>query len=79
MDIIALLQQMGAEVLYVDPYVLSIRADGIEMKRKENVKEALKLADCAVIVTNHTAFDWEMIASESKIIVDTRDVVRHVR
>ena len=38
LDIIALLQQMGAEVLYVDPYVLSIRADGIEMKRKENVK-----------------------------------------
>jgi len=79
LDIIALLQKRGAEVSYVDPYVPSIRADGIEMKRKENVKEALRSADCAVIVTNHTDFDWEMIASESKIIVDTRDVVRHVR
>jgi UDP-N-acetyl-D-glucosamine dehydrogenase len=78
LDIIALLQRRGAEVSYVDPYVPRIRADGIEMKRKENVREALRSADCVVVVTDHTSFDWEMIASESEIIVDTRNVIRHV-
>ncbi len=41
--------------------------------------EALAEADCVVIATDHTAYDWETIASCSRLIVDTRNALRHVR
>jgi UDP-N-acetyl-D-glucosamine dehydrogenase len=30
--------------------------------------------DCAVLVTNHDAFDYELIKRHAKLIVDTRGV-----
>ena len=36
----------------------------------------LRKADCVVIVTNHAAFDYKMIAREAKVIVDTRNALK---
>jgi UDP-N-acetyl-D-glucosamine dehydrogenase len=32
-------------------------------------------ADCVVIVTDHTAYDWEWVAQEARLIVDTRNSI----
>ena len=29
--------------------------------------------DAVVVATNHTAFDWEMIAEHAQLVVDTRN------
>jgi UDP-N-acetyl-D-glucosamine dehydrogenase len=37
---------------------------------------AAAAADCAVIVTNHTAFDYVALLAEARLIVDTRNALR---
>lgn len=35
--------------------------------------------DCTVIVTDHSIYDWEMIAEDSKLIVDTRNATSRIQ
>lgn len=37
--------------------------------------DALRAADCVVIVTDHRAFDWAMVAKHARVIVDTRNAI----
>jgi UDP-N-acetyl-D-glucosamine dehydrogenase len=37
--------------------------------------DLLDSADCVVIVTDHTAYDWQHVVDHSKLIVDTRHAV----
>ena len=42
-------------------------------------KQALKAADCVIITTDHSAYDYEMIAQESKLVIDTRGAIKEKR
>lgn len=79
LDIISLLRQKGAEVFYCDPYVPEIRLTG-DARLESRVCGAALLgsADCAVVVTDHSAFDWQEIADSSSVIVDTRHALRGI-
>jgi len=46
------------------------------MKSVPLTPETLKQYDLVLVSTAHAAFDWEMIARNSKLIVDTRDALR---
>ena len=35
-------------------------------------------ADCTVVVTDHSAFDYRKIADEAKLIVDTRNAFKGI-
>ena len=39
-------------------------------------EDTLRLADCAVILTDHNAFDIPWITSCSRLVVDTRNATR---
>ena len=41
--------------------------------------EALREHDCALIVTDHTAVDYELVVSESSLVVDTRNATARVK
>lgn len=74
LDIIGLLQAKGAEVSYHDPYVPSIRLEEEHvMERTAYSTDWLAEADCVVIVTNHSNYDWAEILAHSRLIVDTRN------
>jgi UDP-N-acetyl-D-glucosamine dehydrogenase len=75
LDIIRLLEQMGAKVQYSDPHIDELHEDGIKLHSTPLSAEALKKADCVVLVTDHSAFDYPMIARESRALVDTRHAV----
>jgi UDP-N-acetyl-D-glucosamine dehydrogenase len=77
LDIMHLLQQRGAEVSYSDPYVKSLRLDGA-MLQAQPPAEAFS-ADCVVIVTDHSTFDYEALANNAKLIVDTRNALKNHR
>ena len=47
--------------------------------RSVDLLPALDEADCVVVATDHTSYDWETIAARSRLIVDTRNALRHVR
>ncbi|NJP06188.1 MAG: nucleotide sugar dehydrogenase [Chloroflexaceae bacterium] len=76
LDIIHLLAEKGAIVSYHDPYVPSLHYDGIHMDSVSHLQDALTAADCVVIVTNHSCYQWDDIVRRSRLIVDTRHVVR---
>ncbi len=78
LTIIEILKHKGAEVFYSDPYIPEIKMDHIKFKSVSLNAEKLKEFDCAVIVTNHKKFDYQMIVNNSKIVLDTRNAAKHV-
>jgi UDP-N-acetyl-D-glucosamine dehydrogenase len=79
LDVIGLLQQKGALVEYHDPYVPVIRADGhhmiTDMAGVPDLFSAVRAADCVVIITNHTDYDYPKILEAAQCIVDTRNAL----
>jgi UDP-N-acetyl-D-glucosamine dehydrogenase len=76
LDIILLLEKLGAKVTYSDPFVPSIRLDGTSLCAL-SVDSSVEAADCVVIITDHTGFDYERIHDKAKLIVDTRNAYRN--
>lgn len=74
LDILGLLLQRGAELSYTDPHVASVELPG-RVLHSVDAAEGLGAFDCVVIVTDHTAFDYDALASEAALIVDTRNAM----
>ncbi len=76
LDIIGLLEKKGAEVLYHDPYIPRLRThDGIQMSCVEDLMNAVRAADCVVIVTNHRVYDYQAIVEAANLIFDSRNAL----
>ncbi len=76
LDIMHLLGRLGAEVTYSDPHVPSIRVDGLDLTAAPD--SAAADADCVVIVTDHTSFDYPALLERSRMIVDTRNAMKGI-
>ncbi|MDR2410595.1 MAG: nucleotide sugar dehydrogenase [Bacteroidales bacterium] len=69
----------GAKVLYYDPYVSEIVDEhGNKYTSSELTDELLAKADCVVFTTNHSCFDVGDIVEKARLVVDTRNAVKHV-
>ena len=75
LDIIQLLERRGAKLTYSDPHVPHIRFDGLELCSDE---AAMAKADCVVIVTDHSGFDYKALVGQASLIVDTRNTLKGV-
>jgi UDP-N-acetyl-D-glucosamine dehydrogenase len=79
--IIDLLQRGGAEVSYNDPHIP--RCFGmrhypqIDMTSTPLTAETLQEADLVLLVTDHSAYDYSWIASQARLIVDTRNAFKN--
>jgi len=71
-DVIELLRQKGADVRYHDPCVPHIRHNGFEIAGGTDPAAALAAADCAVVVTDHSCYDWAAIRQQVSLFVGTR-------
>jgi len=76
LKIISLLQKEQANIYYCDPYISEILVNGKSYKSLELINENLEKMDITVILTDHSAFDYEFIAKNSQQILDTRDVYK---
>ncbi len=82
LKIIELLRRDGAEVLYHDPYVPVIEPHGgsrIYLESQPLTNKLLASTDCVVILTDHSCLNHEEIVEHSNLIVDTRNVTKHVK
>ncbi|MEW6323757.1 MAG: nucleotide sugar dehydrogenase [Nitrospirota bacterium] len=81
LDIIRLLRQRGASVAYADPYNPTLRlgehGDG-ELLQSVSLPGALAGRDCAVIVTDHRAIDYQQVVDRSALVIDTRNATKAV-
>jgi UDP-N-acetyl-D-glucosamine dehydrogenase len=75
LDIMHLLGERGADIVYSDPYVSDLNDDGFALQSVALSDELLDSADCVVIVTDHAEFDWQHIAAKAHLIVDTRNAI----
>jgi UDP-N-acetyl-D-glucosamine dehydrogenase len=74
LDIILLLKKLGARISYSDPYVPQLKLDGVSLKSEPMTSAGN--ADCAVIVTDHSDFDYQALLNSSRLIVDTRNAMK---
>src|SRR5262249_34614774 len=74
LDIMLLLERRGASITYSDPHVLEMRLDGRTLTALP--QSAAFDADCAVVVTDHTNFDYSGLLEGSRLIVDTRNALK---
>jgi UDP-N-acetyl-D-glucosamine dehydrogenase len=75
LDIMQLLDRRGAKLTYSDPHVPHVRFDGLDLCSEEG---GMANADCVVIVTDHTGFDYKGLVERVPLIVDTRNALKGV-
>ena len=75
LDIMHLLERRGARVTYSDPHVPRISLNDRELQSVDPLE--VREADCAVIVTDHSAFPYKEIVDDARLIVDTRNALKN--
>jgi UDP-N-acetyl-D-glucosamine dehydrogenase len=76
--IISLLEKDGAEVSYHDPHIPEFSEGEISYKSVELGDNLLESIDCVVIITDHSAFNYENIVAKAQAVVDTRNATAKV-
>jgi len=74
--IIEELLRRGAEVAYSDPHVERLEIGTRVFRSVPLTAEALAACACAVIVTDHSAFDYRLIVERAPLVVDLRNATR---
>ena len=77
--VMELLQQEGAILSYADPYAPVVEVNGQTYDAVKLTATALAQSDCALILTGHAAFDYELIVGHSQLVFDTRNATRDVK
>jgi UDP-N-acetyl-D-glucosamine dehydrogenase len=75
LDIIRLLEGQGARVAYSDPHVPCFSENGHEYRSVPLTQQSVGAADCVMIVTDHSDFDYRMVARHARLVVDTRNAM----
>ena len=67
-------------MVYNDPHVPDLvgEIEG-ELKSVPLDAEELERADCAVVVTAHSSYDWAWVAEHAHLVVDTRNALSGCR
>jgi nucleotide sugar dehydrogenase len=64
------LKSLGAEVVAADPHVAS---SATTLSMVDLTPDELKVADAVVLVTDHDVFDYDIVNSYARYILDTRN------
>jgi UDP-N-acetyl-D-glucosamine dehydrogenase len=77
-----LLGHQGAILSYSDPHIPALppmrHFDVPKLKSEPLTPEYLASLDCALIATDHSAFDWNMVVEHSRLVVDTRNATHAI-
>jgi len=81
-EIMEMLEEQGAEVDYNDPYISTIkpRREYRQFIGKQSVDlDQLNSYDLAIILTDHSVYDYENIVKNAKQVVDTRNACGNIK
>ncbi len=80
LKVMELLLQDGAEnISYNDPHVPTAVVGGRTFDSVKLSPRVLKSADCVVITTDHSSYDYESIVRNSRCVIDARNATRNVK
>ncbi|MFF3440687.1 nucleotide sugar dehydrogenase [Streptosporangium sp. NPDC002721] len=69
------LLELGAELVFADPYVKEWRVDDVDVPREEDLAKAVAEADVTLLLQQHAAFDLSIVEDQGKLVLDTRGVL----
>jgi UDP-N-acetyl-D-glucosamine dehydrogenase len=81
LKIMELLRKNGAKVTYHDPFIPVIEPHGGSTMHLESIElsdKNLAAADCVLILTDHSAVDYQRVVDQAKLVVDTRNATKEV-
>jgi UDP-N-acetyl-D-glucosamine dehydrogenase len=70
LKLISLLQNAGADVSYHDPHVPRVQEHAVDLS---SAAYEPAVYDCVVVVTDHSALDYEQLVDEARLVVDLRN------
>jgi UDP-N-acetyl-D-glucosamine dehydrogenase len=73
LEVIKILMALGAKVTYSDPFVPSLSIEGHNFEAIQPSRDVLGSCDMAIIITDHTAFDYGEIVKNAPLVFDTRN------
>lgn len=76
LEIIELLTEKGAQISYADPFTAQLTSGRAKLTAVDLTPDAVGAADCVLILTSHSAFDYAMIADRARLVVDTRNALK---
>jgi UDP-N-acetyl-D-glucosamine dehydrogenase len=80
LKILEILQSKGfVNLEYHDPYVASLKEEGFDMDSVEISAESLATYHCVVLITDHSNVDYQFIADNASVILDTRNAFANVK
>lgn len=79
LDVMRLLRELGADVVYHDPHVAAFEDDGRRHESIALTERVLEETDAVVIVTDHSAVDYQLVADHAHLVVDSRNAMARVR
>ena len=77
LDVMLLLKRRGALLSYTDPHVPALHVEGLDLA--STPQEDAAAADCVVIVTDHSSFDYTALLRGAALIVDSRNALKNFR
>jgi len=77
--LIQLLAEKGAKVSYNDPQVVKIQILEDKATYVKLTREYLSSADCVIIATDHSSYDYQFIVDNAPLVFDTRGVTRAIK
>jgi UDP-N-acetyl-D-glucosamine dehydrogenase len=78
LDLIKLLCDKGAQVTWHDPHVTELKGLESIARAPAVTAETLAQADCVVVATDHSAYDWDAVVKNARLVVDSRNATRRV-
>jgi UDP-N-acetyl-D-glucosamine dehydrogenase len=75
--VMELLANKVKKISYNDPYVPMFKIENRVFKSVPLTAQALKKADCVLILTDHNKYDPNFILKHSRLILDTRNLIKN--
>jgi len=74
LDVMLLLSRRGGIISYSDPHVPVLKVEGLDLTAAP--ESAAADADCVVIITDHSTFDYKSLVENASLIVDSRNALK---
>jgi UDP-N-acetyl-D-glucosamine dehydrogenase len=75
-SVLQALSDKGALIYFSDPYVSSITINGRVLESVDLSPDLLQSMDCITVLTDHSVFDYAVIANYGALIFDTRNALK---
>ncbi len=78
LDVIRILENLGAKTKYNDPYVPAVNWDKTSLKSSRLTASVLNKSELTVILTDHSDYNYQWVVDNSKMVFDTRNATSGV-